>query len=147
MGLKNGPPILSDVQARDFIAFVLAKQRSLEEISIPYLKLKGDTICTLLYSVILKAPGFIEDPDTGSGNETFLRLRKSEDLTEFTGCYKTLKVLNLAGNNLDSTHLDANTFFSIFDFVENLEELNIECLKFESFKIFKQQFLMDFVSN
>ena len=119
---------------------------------MPNLDLKGDTICTLLYSVILKAPA-LNDEYPSSGSEQIanksprLHSGTKSILSEFSGCYKCLRVLNLSGNNLNTTHLDASTFFSIFDFLENLEDLNIECLKFQSFKIFKSQFLVDFVSN
>jgi hypothetical protein len=65
----------------------------------------------------------------------------------FLGCFKTLTVLNISGNNLDSNSLDANTLFSVFDFLENIEELNIECVRFQSFKVFKSTFLLDFVNN
>lgn len=74
---------------------------------------------------------------------------KSEDQTppsSFKGCYRTLKNLDISGNFLNATHLDAKTFFSIFDFLENIEDLNIEKLKFECFNTFKEQFLRDFVS-
>jgi len=43
--------------------------------------------------------------------------------------------------------LDAKTFLSIFDFLESIEVLNIERLRFESFKSFKTQFMVDFFSN
>lgn len=67
--------------------------------------------------------------------------------SQFQGCFRTLRVLNLQGNFLDQSQLDAKTFYSIFDFLESIEELNICRLKFQSFKTFKQQFLVDFVCN
>jgi hypothetical protein len=108
--------------------------------------LSGDVISTLLYQVILRAPrsSDLDSPEKDPYN------RISDDVTppsSFKGCYRTLKVLDIGGNYLDATHLDAKTFFSIFDFLESIEELNIEKLKFESFDTFKEQFLREFVSN
>ena len=65
----------------------------------------------------------------------------------FSGCYKQLKVLNIGGNSMDDSKFDAKTLYSIFDFLESLEELNLERLKFDDFKTFKKQFLIDFVTN
>jgi hypothetical protein len=47
-------------------------------------------------------------------------------------------VLNISGNCIDDSHFDAKTLYSIFDFLESLEELNIERLKFDDFKTFKK---------
>jgi hypothetical protein len=48
--------IVSDKAARHLFQVVLVGSPNLTEISLPNLNLKGDTICTLLYSVILRAP-------------------------------------------------------------------------------------------
>lgn len=89
---------------------------------------------TLIYQVILKAPS--------EGN-----IISSKTRPNFSGCYKSLKTLNISGNTLNDSQFDAKTLYSIFDFLESLEELNIERLKFDSFKTFKKQFLSDFVTN
>ena len=48
--------VVSDKAARHFFQVVLIGSPNLTEISLPNLNLKGDSICTLLYSVILRAP-------------------------------------------------------------------------------------------
>ena len=105
---------------------------------MPNLNLKGNTISTLIYQVILKAPS--------NGHDLSVISDKSAGLN-FSGCYKQLKVLNISGNSIDDSQFDAKTLYSIFDFLESLEELNIEHLKFDSFLTFKKQFMNDFVTN
>jgi hypothetical protein len=70
-----------------------------------------------------------------------------EEKSHFSGCYKQLQVLNISGNSIDGSEFDAKTLSSIFDFVESLEELNLERLKFQSLEVFYNTFLQDFVSN
>ena len=79
--------------------------------------------------MILKAPS--TGPDVSVTSDKDSRLN-------FSGCYKQLKVLNISGNCIDDSHFDAKTLYSIFDFLESLEELNIERLKFDDFKTFKK---------
>lgn len=63
------------------------------------------------------------------------------------GCYNTLQVLNLSGNSLDDSLQSCQSFLQLFDFVSCLQVLNIERLRFKSFKVFKQEFLIPFCTN
>jgi hypothetical protein len=94
----------------------------LEEISIPSLGLKSTTIKTLLNQVILRTPLDLSSEISPS--------RGSRFRNDLSGCYKTLKVLNISGNDLDDADLESDSLLAIFDFLESLEELNIERLKF-----------------
>jgi hypothetical protein len=66
---------------------------------------------------------------------------------ELSGCFKGLRILDLSGNNMDESNLDSEGLLSIFDFLESIEEFNIERLKFDSFKTFNKMFLMGFVGS
>jgi hypothetical protein len=112
--------------AKEFFSATLAKQKELSSISLPNLALEGATLSTLISEVILRAPSTGED----------ISIDKDQGLN-FSGCYKQLRILNLAGNSIDSD-FDAKTLYSIFDFLESLEELNLERLKFDNFKSFKK---------
>lgn len=63
------------------------------------------------------------------------------------GCYNTLQVLDLSGNSLDDSVQSCQSFLQLFDFLSCLQKLNIERLKFKSFKVFKQEFLIPFCTN
>ena len=134
---KTAYRYLSDGAAKQFFEQILASQQEITEIALPDLGLRSDSISTLLYKVILRAPD----------QAGYAPVATDGEQSQFQGCFKTLRVLNLQGNFLDQSQLDAKTFYSIFDFLENIEELNICRLKFQSFKTFKQQFLVDFVCN
>lgn len=71
----------------------------------------------------------------------------SPNRQELSGCFKGLRILDLSGNSLDESNLDSEGLLSIFDFLESIEEFNIERLKFDSFKTFKKMFLIDFFSD
>ena len=128
-GSFSNQNIVSDLAAKEFFGDTLSKQKNLTHISLPDLNLKGNTISTLIYQVILKAPP--NGPDTSM-------ISDKDSRPNFSGCYKILKVLNISGNCINDSHFDAKTLYSIFDFLESLEELNIERLKFDDFKTFKK---------
>ena len=93
-GSCPGITILSDMAAKDFFEQVMAKQRDLQRICLPNLGLSGNTMTTLIYMVILRAPL--------KYNDTNISQMTDED-KKFRGCYKNLKVLNIAGNSIDDS--------------------------------------------
>jgi len=113
--------LLSDTAANEFFYKFLSKQKDLEEISIPSLGLKSTTIKTLLNQVILRTPLDLSSEVSPS--------RGSRFRNDLSGCYKTLKVLNISGNDLEDD-LESDSLLAINDFLESIEELNIERIKF-----------------
>ena len=132
--------LLSDTAANEFFYKFLSKQRDLDEVSIPSLGLKSATIKTLLNQVILRTP-----LDLSSEKET--PPRGSRFRNDLQGCFKTLRILDISGNDLDDPDLESDYLLPIFDFLESLEVLNLERLKFSSFTAFKRNFILELVTD
>ena len=66
------------------------------KIALSNLGLRSDSINTLLYKVILRAPDQAE----------YMPIITDGEQSKFQGCFKTLRVLNLQGIFLDQSQLD-----------------------------------------
>ena len=136
---RGGCQLISDKVAQNFFTETLRYQRGLKEISVANAGLASASTLAILKEVILIAS---ESEGTSAPSGQRVSLTGS-----MQGCYNTLQVLDLSGNSLDDSARSCQSFLQLFDFLSCLQKLNIERLKFKSFKVFKNEFLVPFCPN